>query len=329
MIKKPYELKNLYKEYRFYLFYGKNEGAKKEEIKKIISINDNKGIFTHFEKDILQKSESFIEEIFSGSLFEEDKLIIINQSTDKIIKILETIYSKKPDGITIILNSDVLEKKSKLRSFFEKEKNLICVPFYSDNQETLSKITYSFLKEKNISLSQSNINLIVNRCNGDRGILKNELQKIENYCLNNNNVTSENIIKLTNLIENFSISELIDNCLAKNHKKTLSILNENNFNNEDCILIARILLNKLKRNLKLSIEFQKNKNIEKTISLAKPPIFWKDKEITKQQISKWSPENIKKLIAKLGQMELLIKQNVNFSVILMTDFILEQSLVKN
>ena len=329
MIKKPYELKNLYKEYRFYLFYGKNEGAKKEEIKKIISINDNKGIFTHFEKDILQKSESFIEEIFSGSLFEEDKLIIINQSTDKIIKILETIYSKKPDGITIILNSDVLEKKSKLRSFFEKEKNLICVPFYSDNQETLSKITYSFLKEKNISLSQSNINLIVNRCNGDRGILKNELQKIENYCLNNNNVTSENIIKLTNLIENFSISELIDNCLAKNHKKTLSILNENNFNNEDCILIARILLNKLKRNLKLSIEFQKNKNIEKTISLAKPPIFWKDKEITKQQISKWSPENIKKLITKLGQMELLIKQNVNFSVILMTDFILEQSLVKN
>tara|TARA_Y100001970_G_scaffold148287_1_gene182007 strand:- start:1788 stop:2777 length:990 start_codon:yes stop_codon:yes gene_type:complete len=329
MIKKPYELKNLYKEYRFYLFYGKNEGAKKEEIKKIISINDNKGIFTHFEKDILQKSESFIEEIFSGSLFEEDKLIIVNQSTDKIIKILETIYSKKPDGITIILNSDVLEKKSKLRSFFEKEKNLICVPFYSDNQETLSKITYSFLKEKNISLSQSNINLIVNRCNGDRGILKNELQKIENYCLNNNNVTSENIIKLTNLIENFSISELIDNCLAKNHKKTLSILNENNFNNEDCILIARILLNKLKRNLKLSIEFQKNKNIEKTISLAKPPIFWKDKEITKQQISKWSPENIKKLITKLGQMELLIKQNVNFSVILMTDFILEQSLVKN
>ena len=329
MIKKPYELKNLYKEYRFYLFYGKNEGAKKEEIKKIISINDNKGIFTHFEKDILQKSESFIEEIFSGSLFEEDKLIIINQSTDKIIKILETIYSKKPDGITIILNSDVLEKKSKLRSFFEKEKNLICVPFYSDNQETLSKITYSFLKEKNISLSQSNINLIVNRCNGDRGILKNELQKIENYCLNNNNVTSENIIKLTNLIENFSISELIDNCLAKNNKKTLSILNENNFNNEDCILIARILLNKLKRNLKLSIEFQKNKNIEKTISLAKPPIFWKDKEITKQQISKWSPENIKKLITKLGQMELLIKQNVNFSVILMTDFILEQSLVKN
>ncbi len=329
MIKKPYELKNLYKEYRFYLFYGKNEGAKKEEIKKIISINDNKGIFTHFEKDILQKSESFIEEIFSGSLFEEDKLIIVNQSTDKIIKILETIYSKKPDGITIILNSDVLEKKSKLRSFFEKEKNLICVPFYSDNQETLSKITYSFLKEKNISLSQLNINLIVNRCNGDRGILKNELQKIENYCLNNNNVTSENIIKLTNLIENFSISELIDNCLAKNHKKTLSILNENNFNNEDCILIARILLNKLKRNLKLSIEFQKNKNIEKTISLAKPPIFWKDKEITKQQISKWSPENIKKLITKLGQMELLIKQNVNFSVILMTDFILEQSLVKN
>jgi len=329
MIKKPYELKNLYQNYRFYLLYGKNEGARKEEIKKISSANDNKVISTYFEKDILQKSENFVEEIFSGSLFENDKLIIINQSTDKILKILEIIISKNPKEVTIILNTDILEKKSKLRSFFEKEKNLICVPFYPDNQETLSKITYDFLREKKISLSQSNINLIVNRCNGDRGILKNELQKIENYCHNNKNVSSENIIKLTNLIENFSMSELIDNCLAKNHKKTIGILNENNFSNEDSILIARVFLNKFKRNLKLSMEFQKNKSIDKTISFARPPIFWKDKEIIKQQISKWSPENIKDLITKLRETELLIKKNVNFSIIIITNFILEQSLSKN
>ena len=104
---------------------------------------------------------------------------------------------------------------------------------------------------------------------------------------------SDNIIKLTNLVENHSISDLIDQCLAKNKKKTIWILNENNFSNEDCVMIARIFLNKLKRNLILRKNFEKTKNIELTISSAKPPIFWKDKEIVKQQIYNWNAENIK------------------------------------
>ena len=135
-------------------------------------------------------------------------------------------------------------------------------------------------------------------------------------------------MQLTNLIENHSISELVDNCLAKNKKKIISILNENNFNNEDCIVISRLFLNKSKKLLQLSIEFKKNKNIELTISSAKPPIFWKDKEITKKQINQWEPENIKELIYKLSEIELLIKKNINNSINLITDFILEQSALK-
>jgi DNA polymerase-3 subunit delta len=102
-------------------------------------------------------------------------------------------------------------------------------------------------------------------------------------------------------------------------------LNENNFNNEDCILITRTFLNKSKKILKLSNEFKINKNIDLTISSARPPIFWKDKEITKQQIYKWTPQSIKKMIFKLSEIELLIKKNINNSINLITDFILDQS----
>ena len=153
----------------------------------------------------------------------------------------------------------------------------------------------------------------------------NELKKIEFFSKNGKKITSENISKLTNLIENYSISELIDNCLAKNKKKILVILNENNFNNEDCILITRTFLNKSKKILKLAKEFQNNKNIDLTISSAKPAIFWKDKEITKQQIYKWTPNNINELIYKLNEIELLIKKNINISINLVTNFILEQA----
>ena len=166
---------------------------------------------------------------------------------------------------------------------------------------------------------------MVDRCNGDRGVLKNELKKIELLGSQGKKVTAEHILKLTNLIENHSISELIDNCLVKNKKKIISILNENNFNNEDCIIITRFFIAKAKKLLSLSIMFQSNKNIDLTITSARPPIFWKEKEITKQIIYKWKPENIKRLIYELSKTELQIKKNINNSINLITDFILSQS----
>jgi len=155
--------------------------------------------------------------------------------------------------------------------------------------------------------------------------LFNELNKIELFSKRGNKINTENILKLINLSEDHSIFELVDNCLAKNTKKIITILNENNFNSEDCVLITRIFLNKAKKILQLSSEYEKNNNIDLTISTAKPMIFWKEKEITKQLIYKWKPENIKKLIYKLNHIELLIKKNLNSSVNLLTDFILEQS----
>ena len=309
------------------LFYGKNEGLKNEIIKNII--RDKKNINNYDEKEVLENEYNFVENILTKSLFDDEKIIIIKRSTDKILKVIESLNSKKLDDITIIINAENLEKKSKLRSFFEKNKETICIPFYPDTDQTLSKLAYDFLKGRKISISQSSINLIINKCSGDREALYNELNKIDFYTKNGKKITTEDIMKITNLIENHSVSELVDNCLAKNNKKIINILNENNFNNEDCILITRSLLNKSKKILQLVKEFENNKNIELTISSAKPPIFWKDKEITKQQIKKWKPENIKDLIYKLTDIELLIKKNLNNSINFITDFILEQSYTKS
>ena len=308
---------------KFILLYGKNEGLKNETIS--ILTKDKKNASNYDEKEILENQNSFLESILSKSLFDEEKIIIIKRSSDKILKIIDDLYKKNIQDVTIILNADNLEKKSKLRTFFEKEKKFICIACYPDNDQTLSKLAYNFLRDKKISISPSNINLIVNKCSGDRETLINELQKIELFSKNGKRISSQNISRLINLNENHSISELIDNCLAKNSKKIISILNENNFSNEDCMMITRSFLIKAKKLLALSITFENNKNIELTVSSARPPIFWKEKEITKQQISKWKPQNIKKLIYSINEIELQIKKNIKNSINLITDFILHQS----
>ena len=282
MILKFYEIEKKITQDRLLLFYGKNEGLKKEIIKKIFK--NKREIFYYEEKDILNNPENFLEDIFSQSLFEGNKNIIIKRASDKIIKIIESIENKNITDMNIIFNSDILDKKSKLRSFFEKHKKHISVAFYPDEEKTLTKLAINFFRERKITISPYNISLIVNKCSGDREMLFNELEKLNNFTLKNKKLDTETVTKLVNLSENHSINDLINNCLAKNKKKIINILNENNFNDDDSMIILRTLLNKLKILLKLSEDFKKNKNIDQTILAARPPIFWKDKEITKQQI---------------------------------------------
>ena len=330
MIVKAFEIKkiNLDKT-RLFLFYGENEGYKNEIIKKIFEKNYPNQIYRYDEKEIIDKKNDFFYSILSKSFFENKKLIIISRVTDKIRDIIEEIISTNITDVTIILSANILEKKSKLRSFFEKEKNAICIPFYSDTNETMSNLSLNFFKKKKISISQETINLIVERCRGNRENLYNELEKIENYSRNKKRVNYDEILKITNLAENYNVSELTDNCLAKNTKKTSHILNENNFSTDDCILIVRTLLIKAKRILKLQEEINNNSNIEQVVKNFRPPIFWKDKEIVKTQIKNWPLKKIQNVIIKINEVELLVKKNSSNSLNILSDFIIAQASKSN
>ena len=325
MIIKSFEIDKInVKSSNFYLFYGENEGYKNEAIEKIFNINISKNIYRYEEKEILDNFESFFESIQSKSFFEKEKLIIISRVSDKIKNIIEEIIEKNIEDIKIVLNSGILEKKSKLRSLFEKNKNIICVPFYADSNQTLSKIINNFFREKKIIVSQEKINLLIDRCRGNRQNLRNELDKIDSFVKNKKNINIDQIMKLTNLAENYNVSELIDSYLAANFKKTINILNENNFSIEDCMLITRTLLVKSKRLYKLLLEINNNKSIEEAISSFNPPIFWKDKETIKQQIKNWSLNRAENLIYKTNELELLIKKNSYNSINILSDFIINQ-----
>ena len=324
MILKTFELNKITDQATFFLLYGKNEGLKTECINEILKKNDGK-IFNYDEKQIKDEIENFYENILAGSLFENSKIIIINRASDKIVEIIQDTIDRNITNTKIIINAGVLETKSKLRTLFEKNQDLICIPTYPDNSDTLTKLCADFFKKENISISQQNINLIVEKCNEDRNNLKNELNKIKNYLTNKKKISSNEILKIINLSENYELTKLIDNCLAKNKIKIMNILNENNYNTDDCIIILRTFLSKAKRILKLAVELEYNKDINKTINSARPPIFWKDKEIVKIQLNKWKPNQLKKLIMNIGNIELEVKKNYSNSILLVTNFIFEQS----
>ena len=326
MILKSFELNKIkLNNYKFYLFYGDNDGLKEETIKNLFEKNYQDKIHRYEEKEILDNINNFFNSVLTKSFFDNEKLIIINRATDKIRTIIEELMEKNPEDIQIILNSKNLEKKSTLRKLFEKEKSILCIPFYEDNNQTLNSIISLFFRNKKIPISQQLINVLIERSRGDRKNLNNELEKIENFSLNKKNLNIEEIIKLTNLADNYSASELVDHSLAKNTRKTVTILSENNYSDEDIIIIIRTLLAKLKRLVKIYELVDEKNNIEQAISASKPPVFWKDKPLVTQQIRSWKKDHLKNLIYKTNEIELLIKKNSTIAKNILSDFIIDNS----
>ena len=326
MIIKLFELNKIkIKDYKLYLFYGDNEGLKEETIRNLFEKNYENEVHRYEEKEVLDNINSFFNSVLTKSFFDKEKLIIINRATDKIKETIEGLIEKNPEDIQIILNSKNLEKKSILRKIFEKEKSIICVPFYEDNNQTLNSIISLFFRNKKIPVSQQLINVLIERSRGDRKNLNNELEKIETYSLNKKNLNIEEIIRLTNLADNYSASVLVDHSLAKNTSKTVTILNENNYSDEDSIIIIRTLLVKLKRLVKIYELIEGKNNIEQAISACKPPIFWKDKPLVIQQIRSWKKDHLKNLIYKTNEIELLVKKNSVLAKNILADFIINNS----
>ena len=323
MIKKNFELGKLnIKNFNLFLMYGKNEGLKKEIIDKHFTENFLGQINKYDEHEFINNAETITSEILNKSLFDSEKLIIISRVTEKILSFIKDLNQKEIADVKIILNSNQLDKKSKLRNYFEKDKKLIVIPFYEDDFKNLFIFANKFLIENKIKLSKESLNLIISRANGDRANLRNELDKILMYSYTNNRVEIETVKKLTNISENYDVNILADNFLSKNKTIVTKILNENNYSNEDCILILRTILSKSKRLMGILERYKDNKNVEEIISSTRPPIFWKDKENVKKQIASWNLDDLKNKIYKINEIELFVKNNSTNSVNIISDFIL-------
>ena len=330
MIIKSYEIqknKSNFSKFNFFLLYGENQGLKKD-IRKLIKTaleqkDSNAEILTIYEDEILKNEENFYNFFYSGSLFNDKKIITIHEATDKIIKKISDVYEKCAKNVFLIIFSESLEKKSKLRNFFEKNKKTICIPCYLDSEKDLRVIAQLEFKKNNIMVSQEIINLLIEKSNSDRNNLRNEIEKIHSYSLNKKKLEINDIKSLINFSGDYKSNVFINECLCgniKQYKKILSELYADTFNQ---IFLLRILSNKTQRLLKIKTEENKSNNMDSLINATKPAIFWQEKPLVKKQLSIWNLNDLKKIIIEINNTELLCKKNPKISKIIFFNFFSE------
>ena len=327
MIIKSYEIQkkfSSYLKYNLFLLYGENFGLKKD-IKELIKTglrekNNNIEILSTYEKEILDNDENFYNLVYSGSLFSNTKIITIYDATDKIINKISNVYDKYPENVFLIIFSEILEKKSKLRNFFETEEKTVCIPCYLDNERDLEIIAQLELKKNGISISRESMNLLIEKSNADRSNLRNEIEKIKSYSLNKKKLEFDEIKSLINFSGDYKSDNLVNECLCGNilqYKKIISELYSNAVNQ---MLLLRILSNKIQRLLKIKEQETKSNNLDNLINASKPAIFWKEKPFVKKQLTIWNLNDLKKIIYEINDTELLCKKNPQISKFIFIDF---------
>jgi DNA polymerase-3 subunit delta len=327
VISKSYEIEKKIldlSKHNLLLLYGENIGLKKDIRNKIkIDLNkkeDSIEILSFYESEILDNEDDFYNSIYSGSLFSNKKMITINNGTDKILKLIEDIYIKYPENLILIIFSEILEKKSKLRIFFEKSSTAVCVPCYSDNNKSLETILTNELRKNNITISRESINLLIDKSNNDRNNLRNEIEKIKAYSLNKKNLSVEEIKSIANFSGEYKSDSLINECLNGDINQYKKIVSELYLNTVNYVLLLRILYNKIQKLLNIKKLEKNTTDIDVLISSFKPAIFWKEKPIIKKQLSIWKQEDLRKITSKINEIELLCKKNPLVSKVIFFSF---------
>ena len=330
MIVKSYEIQKKridILKYNLFLLYGENIGLKKD-IKKKIQFeikqkNTNIEISSLYESDILEDANNFYNSIYSGSLFGNTKIITLNNATDKTTRLVEDVTQKYPGNVFIIILSEILEKKSKLRNFFEKNEKTLCIPCYLDSARDLEIIILGEFKKNNINLSKESINLLVEKSNFDRSNLRNEIEKIKAYTLNKKSIDVDEIKNLVNFSGEHKTDNLINECLSGNISQYKKILSELYINTLNQIFLLRMLSNKMRRLLNMKEMENSYNNLDSLLNASKPPIFWKEKPIVKKQLTIWNIKRLEKTIDEINNIELMCKKNPNISKIIFFNFFSE------
>ena len=285
------------------LFHGENLGLK-NDFKKLIKDKNKKSELIRLNQDEIVKNKDLIFDKLSNlSLFNDEKIYLIELTNDKILEVFQEIIERFGDQ-RIYLFSKALDKKSKLRNFFEKSNECGIVACYQDNEINIKNIILRELKDYK-EVKPADVSLIIDNCGLDRVKLYNELDKIKIY-FQDKKVNRDELEILLNLKIFEDFNNLRDEALKGDKFKTNKLLNETDIEPDKFNFYLNSINQRLIKIYKVK-NAMKSRNLDEIIENIKPPIFWKDKPIFIAQARKWDMNRLKKLIHKSHNIELNLK----------------------
>ena len=314
------DYEKLFNLYKVTLIYGENYHLKNEIAIKLTDIFKNNAYKITFikQEDLLKNIQIFDDYLNQDSLFEENEILIIKDTTDKLLNYIEIEKIEKK----IILLSENLQKKSKIRNIVEKNNTCACIACYEDDEKTLKNILRQGMNEIGIKITNDNLEQLFSINKLNRNDINSGIEKLK-LITKEKKLTNEMMASLFNTTSSFDVFQISNVLLSlniKELKKILSNFYHFSFNFNEILGPLKYKINKLISIYEFDID---EKKISSLIDKFKPPIFWKEKNVIQTQMSKWTKQELIVLLEKINQIEIMCKTNYEISETIFNKFLLD------
>lgn len=297
------------KQARVILIYGPEPGLIKERKKElgrsiVTDINDPFNAISITADHLAEDPARLPDEAHALSMMGGARLIIIEDGSDKITKIVKDYLEKpSPDNLVLIEAGD-LKPKSSLRSLCEKSENAAAIPCYVEEDYNIANLIRQNLKDYNFTIEQNALSWLASNLAGNRLRVRSEIDKLATYMGKpGQQITIEDALACcgdagTETLEKlvYSIAggqpEISQRCFRRLMAEGVSL-----------IAILRALQNHFRRLHYIKARTQKGEALPDAMKTLTPPIFFKQADAFKKQAQKWDIYLLEDSLQKLAGLE--------------------------
>jgi len=297
------------------LLYGQDYGLISERSSLIIdSFLNNVGkkqnslnIIDLSNSNLLLHPESLEMEVSSISLLSKKKIVRIKDASDALLKIIDDYFIYSHPDCLIILISDALSPRSKIRKFFESHNDAVVLPCYNDDKKDILNLINSSLNKENIFIEEQGIQLFANYLGIDRLTTKAEIEKAILYAGKEKKLNANDIGSFISDQASLGIDELYDYSLNGDLEEAYRVLTRIQKEGVPSIQIIRSFIRQMQSLYSIIHALSFGNNINSVLNSFKPPIYFKRKDNIKGHAQKWSLGKLNKALLLLESAEISCK----------------------
>ncbi len=294
---------------RVILVYGPDNGLMRERAKTmgltvVPDINDPFNAATLSTEILTDDPARLGDEAGAMSMMGGDRLIRIENASDKTTALIKAYLENPNNNALIILEAGELSPRSSLRKLCEGADNAAAVPCYVEDERDLGRLIRETLQGANLRIDNDAAGWLATNISGNRQKVRSELDKVITYMGPEGGVVSLNDVRACcGEAGAIALDDLVYSAAGNNPDKALRTYNQLMEEDVNFIVIVRSLQNHFRKLHLTRSKMEEGQNVEQAVKGMRPPLFFKQAPIFKAQAQRWSLKNISRVLTRLMELE--------------------------
>ncbi len=235
------------------------------------------------------------------------RVVRVREAGDALAPLFTRFLADTVADALVIAEASDLPARSALRRVFDDAPRGAAIGCYPDSPRDLAQVIRDAFAAHRIGASRDATDFLVQHLGEDRLLTRAELEKLTLYAGDGGHIE---IDEARAVIADSAALSLDDALLAAAEGEAASLdraLARVFQEGESPVTVIRALLRHLQRLHLLAARIAGGSSVEEAIRAARPPIFFKEQDSYRRQLTRWSPARLRHALERVGEAEFRMK----------------------